>query len=261
MKIRADHIAHALQNKHAEDAFYTQVKNGPTHTSTNLLIIDAVALSKSWAKPCITGYEIKVNRSDFTRDEKWVYYRQYCHRMYLACPTGMIAPEELPDDTGLIWYNPEKKSLYTKKKALFRDVELPVEMLYYLVICRHDSERHPYFSDRRQALEAWVDEKINTRTLSQEVSTCLVQRLKNAERKISEMELEMKGLQADSDRYQKISGIMREFGINVWNPVESLRKTLESKLPPEAVRLITDISQKAVSLKNIIGSENEEVQS
>lgn len=252
MKIRADHIAHALQNKHAEDAFFTQVKNGPTHTSTNLLIMDAVAIKRSWSKPCITGYEIKVNRSDFTRDEKWVYYRQYCHRMYLACPTGLIAPEELPDDTGLIWYNPEKKSLYTKKKALFRDIELPVEMLYYLVICRHDPERHPYFSSRREALEAWVDEKINTRTLSERVSTCLIHRLKEAEGKISKMEFEIKSLQRDSERYQELSGIMREFGISIWNPVESLKKTLESRLPPEAVRLITDISQKAVSLRSLV---------
>jgi hypothetical protein len=49
-KIRADQITHRLEMKHRQDAFFNQVKNGPSWTSSNLLILDAIAIKKSWTK-------------------------------------------------------------------------------------------------------------------------------------------------------------------------------------------------------------------
>ena len=158
-KIRAHIITHSLSKKHEKDAFFTEVKNGSTWFSSNLLRLDAVAIKKSWRQPCITGYEVKVDRQDFLRDEKWPLYKDCCNRLYFACPTGLIEQDELPDDIGLIYYNPEKESLYTKKKALFRNIDMPVDLLYYLIICRLDSDRHPFFSDRREKLKEWVEDK------------------------------------------------------------------------------------------------------
>lgn len=262
MKIRADQIAYALQNKHTEDAFFTQVKNGPTYTSNNLLIMDAVAVKKSWTKPCITAYEIKVSRNDFMRDEKWIYYRDYCHRMYFACPTGLIVPEELPDDTGLIWYNPEKESLYTRKKALFRDIELPAEMLYYLVICRLDSERHPYFSDKREMMEAWLDEKVSTRALGRRVSTNLIERLRDAEKKAKDAEEDMLLNQKEKERYQAIIKVLEDFGIRTWgDQAEAVKKALRAKIPSGAEGLIRNIATSADRLREMIsGGEVDEHQ-
>ena len=53
-----------------EQFFMTKVKTGSTWFNPNLKIIDAVSIKKSWKKPCIIFYEVKVARSDFVNDEK-----------------------------------------------------------------------------------------------------------------------------------------------------------------------------------------------
>jgi hypothetical protein len=35
----------------------------------------------------------------------------------------MIEPDELPDDIGLIYYNPDKETLYTRRKATHREID------------------------------------------------------------------------------------------------------------------------------------------
>lgn len=259
-KVRADLIARELSLQHARagDAFFTQAKNGSTWVSEGLLILDAVAIKKSWTKPCITGYEIKVDRGDFLRDEKWIYYREYCHRMYLVCPTGLIQPEELPADTGLKWYNPEKETFYTKKKAIFRDIELPVGLLYYLVISRLDQERHPFFSDTRERLEAWLENKCQTRSLGKVVQGALFQRLLDMEDRLEKTETFTKRAEKAVDQNKALLNVLEEFGIGTWyQPEENLRKALSVKLPPKAYELITNISCNVNSLVKLVNKEEE----
>lgn len=54
----------------------------------------------------IEGVEIKVSRSDFLHEmkqpEKSQPVFQFCDRWWLACPKGMVAPEELPPTWGLL---------------------------------------------------------------------------------------------------------------------------------------------------------------
>lgn len=84
-KVRADMIKAALAIRHKEDSFFTEVRNGPA-VANELLILDAVAFKRSWANPCITGYEIKVSRSDFLADEKWRGYLMYCNQWFVWRP-------------------------------------------------------------------------------------------------------------------------------------------------------------------------------
>lgn len=137
MKVRADLILQALYNKHVSkqrpDAFFTQVKNGPTQMTApgELLILDAVAFSRSWTRPLITGYEVKTSKNDFVRDEKWPGYLKYCHQFYFVSPPKVIEPEDLPSEVGLIHYNPEKKTLKTKQKAITRPIEISADRNIY----------------------------------------------------------------------------------------------------------------------------------
>lgn len=67
-------IKQSLAKKHGNREFFiTECKNGPT--GTGLLQLDGVVIYKSWEHPRIVGYEIKISRSDFQRDNKffWVY--------------------------------------------------------------------------------------------------------------------------------------------------------------------------------------------
>ncbi|MEF3312564.1 MmcB family DNA repair protein [Paenibacillus sp. GYB004] len=152
-KIRADHLKQALSIRHKDDFFLTECKTGPTHINNELLIFDALAIKKSWANPCISGYEVKVSRSDFQRDNKWPGYLAYCNQFSFVCPTGLIAADELPPEVGLIYYNPEKQSMVTKRKALYRKIPIPVELLQYVIMSRLESDRHPFFSSRREYFE------------------------------------------------------------------------------------------------------------
>lgn len=130
-----------------QDAFYTEVKTG--RTQLGYLRLDAIAIKKSWAKPLIIGYEIKVKRSDFLRDKKWQNYQKYCHEFYFVSPPGVVKVEDLDKlgcgDVGLIYYSAEHDTLFTKRRALYRKIDLRspevVGMLMYLAMYRACGER------------------------------------------------------------------------------------------------------------------------
>lgn len=63
---------------------------------------DIVAVKPSYANKDIRIYEVKNNRAVFEKDTKYEKYLDVCHRMYIACPQGMIKKEELPPKLGLI---------------------------------------------------------------------------------------------------------------------------------------------------------------
>ena len=170
-KVRSDMILRQLQKRHVDkarldDVFLTEVKNGQSYVPRGeLLILDALAIKKSWANPCFTGYEVKVDRGDFMRDQKWPGYLQYCHQFYFTCPQGLIQPEELPKEVGLIYYNPEKDCISTKRKALYRPIEIPPELLMYIVMSKLNSDRHPFFNTTREYFEALLEDKADRKEL------------------------------------------------------------------------------------------------
>ena len=229
-KIRADQIEHQLEIKHRQDGFFSQVKNGPSWTSAGLLILDAIAIKKSWTKPLITGYEIKVDRGDFVRDEKWVHYLQYCHKFYFVCPKDLIRPEELPTEVGLIYCNPETLALSTKHVAPMRTIEFPGEMFNYIVMSKLESDRHPFFSNHRERLEALVKDKRDRRDLSYEVNRVIG-------KKIDELETRAKSAERDAEQFKQraaearyLEETIRKAGIdtNRWHWQESLEKALRN---------------------------------
>jgi len=50
----------------------------------------------------VYGYEVKVSRADFASDKKWRSYVPFFNRFYFATPKGIIEPEELPPEIGLL---------------------------------------------------------------------------------------------------------------------------------------------------------------
>lgn len=233
MKIREDEVLRALAKRHeGKDAFFTHVKNGPTHAAVKgeLAIIDAIAFSRSWTHPLIRGYEVKVDRSDFLRDTKWHKYFDMCHEFSFVCPDGLIRPEEIPDQAGLIYYNPGKKSLRTKKKAVYRPIELPVNMLWYIIIAQLDSERHPFFSNRREALEAWVEDKEDRQTLGAWVS----EKLHRFMYQYEQMKIEVERLKEFRELISKANAILEPYGVFIasWGNWEhDLQRVLQSGVP------------------------------
>lgn len=246
MSVRAHEIKHALSIKHkrTDDFFLTEVKNGPTHTATELYIMDALAIKKSWVNPLFTGYEIKVSRNDFLQDEKWPAYRNYCHRLDFVCPTGIIHPNELPDDVGLIYYNPEKRTLNTRRKGQIRNIEMPYEMLYYILMSRVDSSAHPFFSDKEEYFREWLERKLETRQLGYRIKSELVDRLAEKEEEIKGLNRRIKRIEKYEKTINQIEKILKKHGMNTWyveGYPERIDEALSSSVPPHLVSEIENI--------------------
>jgi hypothetical protein len=166
-------IKAALAKKHGNREFFiTECKNGPS--GTGMLKFDGLAIYKSWAHPLIVGYEIKVSRSDFMRDNKFFGYLPYCHELYFVVPTGLIDRMELPNDIGLMYFNPKTQGLTTKKKAIYRNIEINPDLLLYVIMNRLNSERMPFTSDKAEYFRLWLDGKMSNRGLGLQVSSKLL---------------------------------------------------------------------------------------
>lgn len=141
--ITADHLYALLQKRHEADVFVGECHNGPVWGS-DLLRLDAWVLAKSWSPWRTIGYEIKVTRSDFERDQKWPGYLPYCHAFYFVCPPGLIRAVDLPEGIGLLWCSTGGTKLHIKVKARMRDPDLgKLAKLMSYVLMRHRDAQPP----------------------------------------------------------------------------------------------------------------------
>ena len=108
--MRANDVVRALEKRHKDDLHFTEMTTGSGR-------MDFWAMPRSWSKFGSKGYEIKVTRQDFERDDKWPSYVKACHYFSFACPWGLIDPSELPDGIGLLWVN-KSGSAVSKKRAV-----------------------------------------------------------------------------------------------------------------------------------------------
>lgn len=256
-KARADLILRQIAKRHAKDFFMTEVKDGPTWTASHLRL-DAVAIKKSWTHACITGYEVKVERQDFLRDDKWPGYRSMCHRLYFACPEGLIKLEELPEDIGLIWYSSERDTIWTKRTAAFREIEIPWQMLYYVCICRLDSDRHPFFSDKRDFLEAWVKDKQERRFLGAFIGSKMAKEVEDLGEQVRDLRWRVEANSNAEQELRRAKEIMRKAGVRVgidW--LDDLEEVLNSKVPPHILNELEAIERSVQRIKRFCGVAQE----
>lgn len=55
----------------------------------------------------VRGFEIKVDKKDFLNDKKWQLYSRFLSSLSIACPAGLIEPDEVSSPFGLVWITPE----------------------------------------------------------------------------------------------------------------------------------------------------------
>lgn len=134
----AQKLTELLAARHNGDVFVAQCKSGPSNYALKgeLVIMDAWAMRRSWAKPHTFGYEIKVSRGDFRRDQKWTRYLRYCSHFYFVALPGVIDPGELPDDVGLLVASKNLARLFCKREAAHREVTVPESLWRYILMWR-----------------------------------------------------------------------------------------------------------------------------
>ena len=174
--VTADAIQKMLAAKHSGDVFVPECKDGPTQTRAHLRL-DAWVLLKTWSPITTIGYEIKVDRGDWRRDDKLHQYMPLCHLLYVVAPKGIVPAEELPSGVGLIEPVGEAGRLQTRRKAGRREVALPAELMVYVLMCRTQitRERLSYATDgdrhwRTEQLRQWTEGKEERHSLSYAVS-------------------------------------------------------------------------------------------
>jgi hypothetical protein len=223
--IGAAEIVRLLSEKHKDDIFIPECKDGPSQ-GTNYLRLDAWAMAKSWSNPQATAYEVKVSRSDFLGDNKWPGYLAYCNCFYFVTPTGLVQSEEVSPDCGLMWVSKTGK-LYTKKKAPYRQVQIPEEFYRYILMCRVAVTDRSTFGrqlsdpeERRNYWAAWLKERKYRQELGWNVSKALKEVIDS---QITAVEGVNRRLEKENAAYAKVKEILTSLGLYGPEYVEEYR--------------------------------------
>jgi hypothetical protein len=256
-KWRAADLVGLLAARHAEDVFVPECKDGPSHGS-DMLRLDVWAMKKSWSNPCVTGYEIKVSRSDFQRDEKWRGYLACCNEFYFVCPHGLLKPEEIPEPAGLLVASATGSILYKKKKAGWRDAQIPDTVYRYILMCRAKITRDNGPVKNREYWERWLrDQKID-----REFGWNVRGRIKDAfEKRVAEVTEENKTLKRKHDEYENVRRTLKELGIDpderylssysVRNRIDEIRQVVPRGLETSLNEVVRSLGRFQAELKKL----------
>lgn len=269
-KVRAVDIKLALSELHSNRSTYflTECKTCSTYfpDPQGLLIFDGLAITKSYTKPNIIGYEIKVARNDFTRDNKWHLYLQYCNEFYFVCPKGLIAKDELPDNVGLIWYDPDAKQiLRTVKKAQYRNIDEPVGLYKYIIYSRLDEDRIPFYEDKAEYVRDYLEDRKDKKYIGSTLGSKMAKELEAAYTELDRV----KGKKDAVDRWEKVEKLLRKYDIIGWGWrkddngwLEDLEQALKAGSQCRELESIKDSLQRVINrIEKLQEEEKEEAES
>lgn len=216
-RITSTDIKVALKEMHNSRSTYfiTECKTCSTYfpDPQGLLIFDGLAITKSYTKPCIVGYEIKVSRSDFLGDNKWHLYLQYCNEFFFVVPKGLVSKDELPEGVGLIYYDPDaKQELRTVKKAQYRKIEEPVGVYKYIIYSRLEEDRIPFYEDRATYAEDYIEDKSYKKAIGDQLGSKMAVELQGALKKLDSLS----HVEQEVERWRKVEKVLRKHNIFRW---------------------------------------------
>lgn len=238
-KVTSTEIKMALAEYHPKDFFLSECKTDSTYFAgpQGLLIFDGLAVTRSYTSPCITGYEIKVSRSDFQRDNKYHLYLQYCNEFYFVVPAGLLKKEEIPDDMGLIYYYPETGKLLKKKRALYRQIEEPVGVYKYIIYSRIAQDRTPFYEEKAEYAKAYLEDRADKQRIGFNLGSKMARELSDAYGRLSRVEKSEEKL----NLLDRLVEVMKKNGIHCWSHedyAEKLDAALQSKADPDDLKYL-----------------------
>jgi len=244
-------ITKLLRERHKEDVFVSQCKTGRS-SGSKYRILDGLALKRSWENQLVIGYEIKVSKQDFRNDNKWQAYLEYCHEFYFVSPYKLILPEELPPEAGLVWVAQTGNRLFMKKKAVRRQITIPVDLLYYIIICRAAIDHKPdHRTFTRDAAKAWLEDKAEDALIGRLLGHKIQER---TERLVAETMAENKRLNLQNSNLQCVKALADELKIDYSDHIVQWRyanklKELKAKVPAE---LLQKMQQLQIDLQALV---------
>lgn len=237
-KATSTEIKKALAIYHPKDYFLTECKTCSTYfpEPQGMLKFDGLAMARSYTGPCITGYEIKVSRSDFLGDNKWHLYLQYCNEFYFVVPAGLVAKDEIPGDAGLIYYYPKTGKLLKKKRAVYRKIDEPVGVYKYIIYSRLDQERIPFYEERAEYAKDYLADRSEKRKIGKKLGSKMAKDLYDCQDRLEKLS----NVEAQLERLHKIEKILEKHQILGWrwyrnadDVLRDLDEALGSSYPKE----------------------------
>jgi len=265
-KFGAAPLSSLLARRHSEDVFIEECKNGPTWSSSYRRL-DAWALLKSWSPWRTIGYEIKVARSDFEQDQKWLEYLPVCHQFFFVCPGGLIKGTDLSPGIGLIWASANGQKLFTKIAAEVREPDAKAlnQLMSYALMSRsrivgdmHEANRADEpVKDRLTLYREAIAEAEKYKQLAYFVNTSIRARFDEQGHRLAEMERRC-------DQADQLAEKLKELGIEwttdtgVWNVGRQIDRVFGA-LPPGFTQTVNDARRALDRLDRAIAGLREPV--
>jgi hypothetical protein len=256
MPVDVKSIVELLRSRHRDDVLVLECKDGPSQgTSHNRM--DAWAMRRSWSKPCTWGYEIKVSRSDFQRDDKWHRYLGYCNEFYFVAPFGLLKPSELPAEAGLLEASLNGRVLRRRKKASHRDVQIDECFWRYLLMCRTRIVDRDVVS-KEDYWREWLEKKVERREFGHRVSRGIRE---TVETQIESVKQKNRELREENEQLSDVRETLAELGFEKVPEYWGRRGALEAAIKrlADPLRELQGVCGQAVCVLNRVAQEIEKV--
>ena len=249
--MKASDIQRLLDDRHAEDVYVSECKDGGTWNRDHCRL-DGWAMEKSWSRPRMIGYEIKVSRGDFMQDTKWPAYLPLCNELYFVCPAKLIQPSEVPDKVGLIWAGAR---LLTKKKAAYREVTAPAELFKYVLMCRARIGPEVESGDSRahklRVWQSWLAEKREARRLGYEVKREIREMIDATKRENAELKRENERLTKVKEELKKLDMPEWTHSYHIQGTLDARKRVFDASTFQAVQRAIDGLTQLKATMRNV----------
>ncbi len=225
-------VLQLLATKHQGDVFVSECKSGPTQTANaRPFRLDAWVMPRSWAHDACTGYEIKVTRADFLKDNKWQQYLDCCNLFYFVAPAGVIEKGEIPEPAGLLQVGKACRGFRTIKKAPFRDIKIPEELWRYVMMSRvkitppHMNQR----LDKADYWRAWMTNQVVDAEFGGKVSRAIGHRVRE---EVLKVRAEVDVMEIKMRPFKDAKKVLDAMGISLskWDSARQIEQRLLAKL-------------------------------
>lgn len=167
--------------------------------------LDAWSIKPSWTKEWATGYEIKVDRQDFIRDDKWQEYLQCCNQFYFVCPKNLIHKEEVPEQAGLIHATEKRLSIVKVAPYMPKTFD---PFLLGIIINRMKTNADKQRKERIQEIKEQLEKKVEAKKIGRKLGLVISYEMQELGRRINEQE-------AINQQLQKVKEFCESMGIDV----------------------------------------------
>lgn len=265
-------ITELLVQRHAKDVFVAGCALGSRQLGAKEL--DGWALLRTWSPVTTVGYEIKVARSDWLRDQKVPTYQRTVHLMYVVAPKGVVQALELPAGCGLLEVSSTGHHLLTRVKPVRHENPDNGPLLLYVLMSRTrivDDMHEANGPNRDAAVALWrgfVEGRCDRKVLGIAASRRVAEELRKATAEAHAARFECDLFRPVAEAMAELLGepVERIKAMGSWWLVQRLREVTGQKVTDDvskalqraravrtyARKLVADIDR-AIGVEEVVG--------